>query len=294
MNARVKNAQLENSLKNTFLISGTTVVNPIFIYYHPQVCEVQSPTLDTGKVLRKILLHPGQFVLPRRIYRDCRGLDAEGALVRMNELVEEGHGSLVQRTQQQKVFYKALPTLDIEDSLRSHGINPDEYRAQFFEVDYKVIESQRNSIHNANPDRELLPLLDENHGNEIEEMYSNDDNNSHDDYDGDDDENSGGNNGDSCDDGNGAANSVNNDTSDGSGDETSNNNGTGGDSGDNGSGGDESSDNGSGENEIVDNEIVDNESDDNESGDHASDDNGNGSSIDDDSDDGRRRRNWAE
>ena len=110
---------------------------------------MQSPTLDTGKVLRKILLHPGQFVLPRRIYRDCRGLDAEGALVRMNELVEEGLGSLVQRTQQQKVFYKALPTLDIEDSLRSHGINPDEYRAQFFEVDYKVIESQRNSIHNA-------------------------------------------------------------------------------------------------------------------------------------------------
>ena len=286
MNARVKNAQLENSLKNTILISGTTVVNPILIYYYLQVSEVQSPTLDTGKVLRKILLHPGQLVLPRHIYRDCRGLDAEGALVRMNELVE-GLGSLVQGMQQQKVFYKALPTLDIEDSLRSHRINPDEYHAQFFEVDYEVIESQRNAIHNANPDRELIPLLDENHENEIEEIYSSDDNNSNDDYDGD-DENSGGNNGESSDDGNGEANSVNNDASDGGGDETSNDNGTGGDSGDNG-GGDESSDKGSGENEIV-----NNESDDNESGDHASNDNGNGSSIDDDNDDGRRCRNWAE
>ena len=63
-----------------------------------------------GKVLRKIPLHPGQFVLPQRIYRDCRGLDAEGALVRMNKLVEEGVGSLIQRTQQQKMFYKVLPT----------------------------------------------------------------------------------------------------------------------------------------------------------------------------------------
>ena len=216
--------------------------------------------MDTGKVLRKILLYPGQFVLPRRIYRDCCGLDTEGTLVSMNELVK-GLGSLVQRTQQQKVCYKALPTLDIKDSLRSHGINPDEYRAQFFEVDYKVIESQRNAIHNANPDRELIPLFDENRWNEIEEIVLHD----NDDYDsGDDDENSGGNNGDSCDDGNGEANSVNNDTSDGSGNETSNDNGTGGDSGD-----DESSDNGSGESEIVDNE----------SGDHASNDNGNGSSI---------------
>ena len=233
------------------------------------------------KSFEKILLHPGQFVLSRRIYRDCRGLDTEGALVRMNELVEEGLGSVVQTTQQQKVCYKALPTLDIKDSLRSHGINPDEYRAQLFEVDYKVIESQRNAIHNANPDRELVPLFDENHRNKIEEIVLHDNNSN----DGDDDENSGG----SRDDGNGEANSVNNDTSDGSGDETSNDNGTGGDSGDNGSGGDKSSDNGSGESEIV-----DNESDDNESGDHASDDNGNGSSIDDDSDDTRRHRNWAE
>ena len=36
---------------------------------------MQSPTLDTGKFLRKILLHPGQFVFPRRIYRDFHGLD---------------------------------------------------------------------------------------------------------------------------------------------------------------------------------------------------------------------------
>ena len=86
-------------------------------------------------------------------YRDCRGLDADGTLVRINELVEEGLGTLIQRTQQQAVFYKALPAFAIEDSLRSHGIAFDEYRKQFFEVDYKVIESQRTAIHNANPDR---------------------------------------------------------------------------------------------------------------------------------------------
>ncbi len=122
---------------------------------------MDSSSLDTAKVFMKILLHPGQFVLPRRIYRDCRGLDTDGTLVRMNELVEEGLGTLVQRTQQQVVFYKALPAFDVEDTLRSHGIILDDYGAKFFEVDYKVIESQRRVIHNVNPDRNLIPLLNE-------------------------------------------------------------------------------------------------------------------------------------
>ena len=124
------------------------------------MCEVGSG-LDTAKIFKKNLLHPGQFVLPRRIYMDCRGLDADGTLVRINKLVEEGLGTLIQRTQQQAVFYKALPAFGIEDSLRSHGITFDEYRKQFFEVDYKIIESQRTAIHNANLDKDLIPLLNQ-------------------------------------------------------------------------------------------------------------------------------------
>ena len=116
--------------------------------------------LDTAEIFKKNLLHPGQFVLPRRIYRDCGGLDADGTLVRINELVE-GLGTLIQRTQQQAVFYKALPAFGIEDSLWSHGIAFDEYPKQFFEVDYKVIESQRTAIHNANLDKDLIPLLNQ-------------------------------------------------------------------------------------------------------------------------------------
>ena len=81
------------------------------------MCEVGLFGLDTAKIFKTILLHPGQFVLRRRIYRDCRGLDADGTLLRINELVEEGLGTLIQRTQQQAVFYKALPAFGIEDSL---------------------------------------------------------------------------------------------------------------------------------------------------------------------------------
>ena len=77
-------------------------------------------------------------------------LDADGTLVRINELVEEGLGTLIQRTQQQAVFYKALPAFGTES-----------HRKQFFEVDYKVIESQRTAIHNANPERDLIPLLNQ-------------------------------------------------------------------------------------------------------------------------------------
>ena len=62
-----------------------------------------------------MLLHPGQFFLRRRIYRDCHGLDAEGTITRMRDLGEEGLGTVVQRTAQQIVFYKALPTIDIEE-----------------------------------------------------------------------------------------------------------------------------------------------------------------------------------
>ena len=102
-------------------------------------------------MLRKILLHPGKFVLPRRIYRDCRGLDADGTQVRMKELMEEGLGTMVQRNPQQMVFYKALPAADIEDSLKNHGINIDDYRRRFFDIDYKISESQRVSINAADP-----------------------------------------------------------------------------------------------------------------------------------------------
>ena len=125
------------------------------------MCEVGLSGLDTAEIFLKILLHPGQFVLPRRIYRDCGGLDADGTLVRINELVEEGLGTLIQRTRQQAVFYKVLPAFGIEDSLRSHGIAFDEYRKQFFEVDYKAIESQQTAIHNANLDKDLIPLLNQ-------------------------------------------------------------------------------------------------------------------------------------
>ena len=83
------------------------------------------PVWIRRKFRKKILLHPGQFVLPRRIYRDCRGLDADRTLVRMNELVEEGLGTLVQITQQQTVFCKAFPAFDNKDTR-------DDWRPHFF------------------------------------------------------------------------------------------------------------------------------------------------------------------
>jgi hypothetical protein len=49
---------------------------------------------DNSKLFKKILLHPGEFIIPRRIYRDCKGLDAETMMIRLNELVEEGLGCL--------------------------------------------------------------------------------------------------------------------------------------------------------------------------------------------------------
>ena len=75
------------------------------------MCEVGLFGLDTAKIFKTILLHPGQFVLRRRIYRDCRGLDADGTLLRINELVEEGLGTLIQRTQQQAVFLQSVAGL---------------------------------------------------------------------------------------------------------------------------------------------------------------------------------------
>ncbi len=122
---------------------------------------MDSSSLDTAKVFKKILLHPGQFVLPRHIYRDCHGLDVDGTLVRMNELVEEGLGTLVQITQQQVVFYKALLAFDIEDTLRSHGIILDDYRAKFFEVDYRVIERAKEGPFTMSILIDLIPLLNE-------------------------------------------------------------------------------------------------------------------------------------
>ena len=77
---------------------------------------------DNSKLFKKILLHPGEFIIPRRIYRDCKGLNAEKMMTRLNELVEEGLGSLVERTQQQTIFYKEIPNPDIEESLKNHGI----------------------------------------------------------------------------------------------------------------------------------------------------------------------------
>ena len=75
------------------------------------MCEVGLSGLDTAKIFKKILLHPGQFVLPQRIYRDCHGLDADGTLLRINELVEEGLGTLIQRTQQQAVLLQIVAGL---------------------------------------------------------------------------------------------------------------------------------------------------------------------------------------
>ena len=132
------------------------------IFCNFQVCGSEVTDWNSSRVMRKILLHPGQFVLPRRIYRDCRGLDAEGTLVRMKELEDEGLGHVKQRTQQQLVFYKALPTLDVEDQLSNHGVDAQEYRAKFFDVDYKVNERQRSAIHWSNPSRESISILLEN------------------------------------------------------------------------------------------------------------------------------------
>ena len=192
--------------------------------------------LDTAKIFKKILLHPGQFVLPRRIYRDCRGLDADGTLVRINELVEEGLGTLIQRTQQQAVFYKALPAFGIEDSLRSHGIAFDEYRKQFFEVDYKVIESQRTAIHNANPDKDLISLLNQGpdvmHERDEEVIVS-----------GNERESNGGDS--SGDDGNGNSNGNDDNSDDGSGGDDRDDNDDH-DNADDGSGGDNTNDEGNG------------------------------------------------
>ena len=114
---------------------------------------------DNSKLFKKILLHPGEFVIPRRIYRDCKGLNAEKMMTRLNELVEEGLGSLVERTQQQTIFYKEIPNPDIEESLENHGIEYEDYRTKFFQVDYKCSERQRHAITRANPERRLIDRL---------------------------------------------------------------------------------------------------------------------------------------
>ena len=73
---------------------------------------------DNSKLFQKILLHPGEFIIPQRIYRDCKGVNAETMMKRLNELVEEGLGTLVDRTQQQNIFYKEIPNPDIEEPWR--------------------------------------------------------------------------------------------------------------------------------------------------------------------------------
>ena len=114
---------------------------------------------DNSKLFKKILLHPGEFIIPQRIYCDCKGLDAETMMIRLNELVEEGLGCLVERTQQQTIFYKEIPNPDIEDSLKNHGVELEDNRSKFFEVDYKCSERQRHVIKMANPERRLIDRL---------------------------------------------------------------------------------------------------------------------------------------
>jgi cobalamin biosynthesis Mg chelatase CobN len=80
-------------------------------------------------------------------------------MIRLNELVEEGLGCLVERTQQQTIFYKEIPNPDIEDSLKNHGVELEDYRSKFFEVDYKCSERQRHVIKMANPERRLIDRL---------------------------------------------------------------------------------------------------------------------------------------
>ena len=115
--------------------------------------------MDSSKLFKKILLHPGEFIIPRRVYRDCKGLDSKTMMIRLNELVDEGLGCVIERTQQQTIFYKEIPSSSIEDSLRNHGVELEEYRAKFFEEDYKCGERQRKAIKTANPDRRLIDAL---------------------------------------------------------------------------------------------------------------------------------------
>lgn len=114
---------------------------------------------ESSKIYRKILLHPGEFVIPRRIYRDCKAVDAETMMIRMNELVDEHLGSLVQRTQQQTIFYKTIPSADIEESLKNHAVSLRDYRVKFYQVDYKCGERQREAIHRANPERIIIDAM---------------------------------------------------------------------------------------------------------------------------------------
>jgi hypothetical protein len=114
---------------------------------------------DNSKLFKKILLHPGEFIILRRIYCDCKGLDAETMMIRLNELVEEGLGCLVERTQQQTIFYKEIPNTDIEDSLKNHGIELEDYHTKFVEVDYKCSERQQHVIKMANPEQRLIDRL---------------------------------------------------------------------------------------------------------------------------------------
>jgi flagellar biosynthesis GTPase FlhF len=114
---------------------------------------------ENSKLIKKILLHPGEFVIPRRIYRDCKGVNAETMMTRLNELVEEGLGCLVERTQQQTVFFKEIPNPDIEEPLKNHGVEYEDYRTNFFKVDYKCGECQRHAIKMENPQRRLVDRL---------------------------------------------------------------------------------------------------------------------------------------
>ena len=89
---------------------------------------------------------------------------------RLNELVEEGLGTLVDRTQQQTIFYKEIPNPDIEQSLKNHDVEYDDYRTNFFKVDYKCSERQRLAINRRNPQCRLIDgLYDEFQEEENEE-----------------------------------------------------------------------------------------------------------------------------
>ena len=61
--------------------------------------------------LKKNFASPWTVCLATTIYRDSHGLDADGTLLRINELVEEGLGTLIQRTQQQAVFLQSVAGL---------------------------------------------------------------------------------------------------------------------------------------------------------------------------------------
>lgn len=120
------------------------------------------PTSELGRLdelERLILLHPGPFITARIIHRRLQRLipHVERGIQAMTSLQDRGLGQVYTLKQgSSRVFYKAIPCVDIQSSLLDLGIKLEEYTAVFAERDPKLEESLHTKVKVHYPHLEQL------------------------------------------------------------------------------------------------------------------------------------------